>query len=140
MFAALREKLFGHKATKNLAKSRLHFVLVQDRTGLNHQELSGFKEEMLKVIEKYFVIDKSGFDVSYKRAGESTTLYINSPIIVRRQDSLGHDVGARKAKRKIDRHEKEEPAAVVEPPAAQAAAEPEPAPTTDLAEAANAPR
>jgi cell division topological specificity factor len=142
VFAALREKLFGHKATKNLAKSRLHFVLVQDRTGLNHQELSSFKEEMLRVIEKYFVIDKSGFDVSYKRAGESTTLYINSPIIVRRQDSLGHDVGARKAKRRgmVERQEKEEPA----PPAVEVApeaapAEPQPE-TTELAEAANLPR
>ena len=128
MFEKLRAKLFGHKSSSNLAKSRLHFVLVQDRTGLNNQELSSFKGEMLKVIEKYFVIDKSGFDVSYKRAGETTTLYINSPIIVRRQDSLGHDVGARKSKRRgADRREEEgrDPIipeeAAVEAPIAEAA-------------------
>jgi len=96
VFAALREKIFGQKASKSLAKSRLHFVLVQDRTGLNNDELAGFKEEMVKVIEKYFVIDKTGFDVSYKRSGEATTLFINSPIIVRRQDTPDNDVGARK--------------------------------------------
>jgi cell division topological specificity factor len=105
VFLALKEKLFGHRASKSVAKSRLHFVLVQDRTGLTNEELAKFKEEMVSVIEKYFVIDKTGFDISYKRNGETTTLFINSPIIVKRQDSPGSDVGARKqkGKRKIDK-------------------------------------
>ena len=85
---------------------------------------------MLKVIEKYFVIDKSGFDIAYKRAGETTTLYINSPIIVRRQDSIGHDVGARKMRRKGDRQEKHERSEEAPPAEVQAEAE--------VAEAVNA--
>ena len=96
MLRALKEKLFGQRSSKSLAKSRLHFVLVQDRTGLNNDELSGFKEEMVSVIEKYFVIDKTGFDISYKRNGDTTTLFINSPIIVKRQETINNDVGARK--------------------------------------------
>lgn len=85
MFTKIRQKLFGDSnESKAVAKSRLHFVLVQDRTGLTNDEMSGFREEMVKVIEKYFVIDKEGFDIKYHRLADTTTLLINSPVIVRR--------------------------------------------------------
>ncbi len=88
MFNALRKRLFGDTTeSKMAAKSRLHFVLVQDRTGLTNDEMAGFREEMVKVIEKYFVIDKEGFDVKYHRIEDQTTLLINSPVIVRRAGS-----------------------------------------------------
>ena len=80
MFNALKKKLFGQSnESKETAKSRLHFVLVQDRTGLTNEEMAGFREEMVKVIEKYFVIDKEGFDIKYHRLADTTTLLINSP-------------------------------------------------------------
>ena len=41
--------------------------------GLTNEEMSGFREEMVKVIEKYFVIDKEGFDVKYHRIEDHTT-------------------------------------------------------------------
>lgn len=86
MFTALKKVLFGDNSeSKSVAKSRLHFVLVQDRAGLTNDEMSVFKEEMVKVIEKYFVIDKEGFDIKYHRQADTTTLLINSPVIVRRQ-------------------------------------------------------
>ncbi len=88
MFNALKKKLFGESnESKETAKSRLHFVLVQDRTGLTNEEMAGFREEMVKVIEKYFVIDKEGFDIKYHRLADTTTLLINSPVIVRRSGS-----------------------------------------------------
>jgi len=88
VFNALRKRLFGESSeSKSAAKSRLHFVLVQDRTGLTNDEMAGFREEMVKVIEKYFVIDKEGFDVKYHRIEDHTTLLINSPVIVRRAGS-----------------------------------------------------
>ena len=102
MFSALKEKLFGGKrASKSLAKSRLHFVLVQDRTGLTNDEMIGFKQEMISVIEKYFVIDKEGFDITYQREMDTTTLLINSPVIVRRQEAgPSHEVGSKREKRR----------------------------------------
>lgn len=88
MLSALRKMLFGESnESKDVAKSRLHFVLVQDRTGLTNDEMAGFREEMVKVIEKYFVIDKEGFDIKYHRLADTTTLLINSPVIVRRAGS-----------------------------------------------------
>jgi cell division topological specificity factor len=89
VFSALKTWLFGESnESKDLAKSRLHFVLVQDRTGLTNDEMARFREEMVKVIEKFFVIDKEGFDIKYHRVAETTTLLINSPVIVRRAGSL----------------------------------------------------
>lgn len=90
MFNALKKKLFGESnESKETAKSRLHFVLVQDRTGLTNEEMAGFRQEMVKVIEKYFVIDKEGFDIKYHRLADTTTLLINSPVIVRRSTPAG---------------------------------------------------
>lgn len=104
--------LFSRKSSsKSLAKSRLHFVLVQDRTGLTNEEMAGFKQEMVGVIEKYFLIDKQAFDIDYKRDGDSTTLVINSPVLVRRQEGLNSQVGARhvrKGKGADDKESKEE--------------------------------
>jgi cell division topological specificity factor len=92
--------LFGESnESKDVAKSRLHFVLVQDRTGLTNEEMSGFREEMVKVIEKYFVIDKEGFDIKYHRLADTTTLLINSPVIVRR---VGSSVARSTAANEID--------------------------------------
>lgn len=107
MFTALRNKLFGSKnghdsssqgRSKNLARSRLHFVLVQDRTGLTPEEMSQFKKEMVSVIERYFQIDEQGFDISYKRDSDTTTLLINSPVIVRRKEPSEENKENRKAK------------------------------------------
>mgnify|MGYP000337452377 CR=1 FL=1 len=108
MFDGLRRVIFGNKtSSKQLAKSRLHFVLVQDRTGLSAEELAKFKTEMVDVIERYFVIQKQAFDISYRRDGETTTLVINSPVIVRRQDAVHHEAGTRKFKKK--KHELAKP-------------------------------
>jgi cell division topological specificity factor MinE len=96
VFNALKKKLFGESnESKETAKSRLHFVLVQDRTGLTNEEMAGFREEMVKVIEKYFVIDKEGFDIKYHRLADTTTLLINSPVIVRRSTSGSGSKSAR---------------------------------------------
>ena len=50
---------------------------------------------MVAVIEKYFVIDETGLDVSYKRETDSTMLIINSPVVVKRQDGFKHRVGSK---------------------------------------------
>ncbi|RMG45066.1 MAG: cell division topological specificity factor MinE [Candidatus Dadabacteria bacterium] len=90
--------MFGKKKSKSMAKSRLHFVLVQDRTGLTNEEMASFKSEMISVIEKYFVIEKDAFDIDYRREGDTTTLLINSPVVVKRQSAPDHKVGARHEK------------------------------------------
>ena len=102
MFAALKQKFFGprHRTSKSVARSRLHFVLVQDRTGLSGDEMANFKKELVQVIQKYFVIDKQAFDIDYRRQGDTTTLLINSPVIVRRQEGGSDGVGAEGARQR----------------------------------------
>lgn len=100
MFAALKNILLGNgRASKELARSRLHFVLVQDRTGLTPEEMASFKKAMVDVIQKYFIIDEQAFDIAYKRDSDITTLVINSPVVTRRQDVPGYQVGARHEKK-----------------------------------------
>ena len=91
MFATLKSFLTKGSAligassgSKSAAKSRLHFVLVQDRTGLSNDEMAKFKREMVEVIEKYFVIEDRELDIQYQRESDCTTLLINSPVHVRR--------------------------------------------------------
>jgi cell division topological specificity factor len=81
---ALRNFFGVANNSKASAKSRLHFVLVQDRAGLSSEELTQFRKELVQVIEKFFVIDEQGFDINYKRDNETTTLLINSPIVIKR--------------------------------------------------------
>ena len=96
MIASLKQLFFGNgKASKDLARSRLHFVLVQDRTGLTPEEMASYKKEMVDVIQRYFIIDEQAFDIAYKRDMDLTTLVINSPVVVRRQDAPGYEIGAK---------------------------------------------
>jgi len=83
VFSAL-SKFFGNGSSKSKAKSRLHLVLVQDRTGLNGDEMSDFRLDLLNVLKKYFVIEDNGLDVQYQRDSGSTTLSINSPVLRRK--------------------------------------------------------
>jgi len=104
VFTALKGLFFGSNkssngnSSKSLAKSRLSFVLVQDRTGLTPEEMTKFKREMVDVIEKYFEIDEHGFDISYKRETDTTTLLINSPVIVRRRDAAKRELKEKEAR------------------------------------------
>lgn len=100
MFGALREKLFGTGTSKSAAKSRLQFVLVQDRAGLNGEDMKMFREELMEVIDRYFEVHKEGFDVSYQKAGETTTLLINSPVVVKRDVPLNKSADAKQRSNK----------------------------------------
>lgn len=84
MIKILRKVFGGSKESKGAAKSRLQFVLVQDRSGLGPKDMADFKSELVKVISKYFVISKDDFDVAYEHADGSTKLLINSPVAVKR--------------------------------------------------------
>ena len=91
------KNFFRGSESKDTAKSRLHFVLVQDRTGLGNEEITAFKRELVEVIEKYFVINEKGFDITYKRDSDLTTLLINSPIIVKRRTTISEDKNRKSA-------------------------------------------
>ncbi|MCS6961105.1 MAG: cell division topological specificity factor MinE [Deltaproteobacteria bacterium] len=84
----LFKRFFGTQTKRSssnvIAKNRLTVVLIQDRAGLTSRELEQFRTELIRVIEKYFVIDVSGFDIDYKRQSDCTILSISSPVLVKR--------------------------------------------------------
>jgi cell division topological specificity factor MinE len=101
VFAALKQKIFGGNGTSTkMARSRLHFVLVQDRAGLTNDEMAGFKRELMEVIERYFVVQHHEVDIDYKREGETTTLLINSPVVVRRKEPVERQAKLKHVKRR----------------------------------------
>ena len=61
-------------------KNRLQMVLVQDRSGLSATEMELFKEDLLGVISKYFVIQKTYLEVAWERSDNETALVINTPV------------------------------------------------------------
>lgn len=51
------------KISKNIAKERLRLVLLHDRTNCSPHFLSMVKEDIIKVITDYMVIDEEGLDI-----------------------------------------------------------------------------
>lgn len=93
---SLWRSLTGAPASKEDARSRLQFVLVQDRAGMSSDEMNKFKAELIGVIEKYFKLESEKFDITYKREGDGTMLLINSPVQLRRGASNSDEKSAKK--------------------------------------------
>jgi len=79
-------KWFSRKSTsKDVAKSRLKFVLLQDRMNCSPEILEMMKIDILKVIAKYVEIDENEMDIQIsapKEGGEIDVpvLLANIPI------------------------------------------------------------
>ena len=84
MLRVLKNLFSKESGSKTQAKNRLQFVLVQDRAGLNNEELASFRKELLNVIEKYFIVKEGDFGIDYKRDGNTTKLTIKSPVLAKR--------------------------------------------------------
>ena len=86
MFANLASKLFGFNGgqlSKLAAKNRLEMVLVQDRSKMSAADMESFREELVGVISRYFVLEKGEIEVEWQRRDDSTALIINTPVIGR---------------------------------------------------------
>ncbi|MBQ3437753.1 MAG: cell division topological specificity factor MinE [Fusobacterium sp.] len=75
---------FKKENSKNDAKNRLKFVLIQDRAMLPSGVLESMKDDILKVLSKYVEIDSSklNIDVSpYDDDPRKVALVANIPIL-----------------------------------------------------------
>jgi len=74
------------KKSKNVAKERLKLVLVHDRADCSQDFLDAIKEDMIRVISDYMVIDENDLDIRMtrtKRESDETmipALVANIPI------------------------------------------------------------
>ena len=78
--------------SKNMAKERLHLVLMQDRANVSADFLELMKQEIIDVIKKYIEVEEKEIDVrltnEVKEDGTTgaTSLYANIPIVNIRND------------------------------------------------------
>lgn len=79
--------------SKDMAKERLHLVLMQDRANVSADFLEMMKQEIIDVIKKYITVDESEIDVRLtNKTNEDGTsgapaLYANIPIVSIKNES-----------------------------------------------------
>lgn len=73
--------LRGEEQSKDVAKNRLHLILVQDRSGVDPELLKELRGDLIATISKYFDIDQSALEVEIQREEETVALVANIPII-----------------------------------------------------------
>jgi len=69
-----------HKAAGEIAKERLTFILVQDRSQLPPAEMEKMKEELVAVIGRYFDIDKAQIQLNVERQDGRQVVETSIPI------------------------------------------------------------
>lgn len=82
----LIDRIFGRGVSKETAKNRLQMVLVQDRSGLNPQEMDLFRKDLLDVISRYFMVEKKEVEIEWQRSDCETALIINTPVVGRKAE------------------------------------------------------
>lgn len=74
-------RLFGHRPTsREVAKDRLHLVLVHDRIGLSEEVLTKIQDEIINALSRYVDIDREQMDISLSQGRGESKLVANIPI------------------------------------------------------------
>ncbi len=75
------ERLIGKSASSaDLAKERLHLVLIHDRTDLSPEDLQELKDRLITVISDYVDIDAADTEIQIKTDGREQSLIANIPL------------------------------------------------------------
>ena len=86
-FKKIFKKEEEEESNKDMAKERLHLVLMQDRANVSADFLEMMKQEIIDVIKKYIDVDESEIDVhlTSQTSEDGTTvgpaLFANIPIV-----------------------------------------------------------
>ncbi|MGM0419549.1 MAG: cell division topological specificity factor MinE [Bacillota bacterium] len=67
-------------SSKNIAKKRLQFILVQDRIKMSPKDMENMKAELLEVIKKYIDVDDSEIEMDISREEEMMAMIANFPL------------------------------------------------------------
>ena len=76
----LFNRLLGRNGSKDVAKERLRFVLVHDRTNLAPETMEALRVDLIHVISKYMDIDQSQMDIQFAKENNSIALVANIPV------------------------------------------------------------
>ena len=81
-----RIHFFKKKKSSKIAKDRLKILLISDRINCSPQTLNLIKQEFIKSISKYMIIDEEHMEIVLKRNNKrgknhKPSLYANIPIL-----------------------------------------------------------
>lgn len=80
MLKQLVRLLRRNQKSKDVAKSRLQLILVQDRIGIDEQLMKALQTDMTALLSRYFELEQDGIEMEMQREGQSMALVANIPV------------------------------------------------------------
>lgn len=74
------------KDASKIAEERLKLILIQDRLSLSSKEFEMLKEDIIKVISKYFDIEENEIKINLERTKEKNIFEAIVPLISTRKE------------------------------------------------------
>jgi cell division topological specificity factor len=81
MFERLKKMLNREPKSKNMAKSRLQLILVQDRVSVDEEVMRKLQKELTELLAKYFELKPDHVEVDLQREADSVALVANIPVL-----------------------------------------------------------
>ena len=72
--------IFKKEESGKVAKKRLQMVLIQDRASVSPEVMEKLRDDIIQVISKYMVINKSDMEISLENVEDSVALVANIPV------------------------------------------------------------
>ena len=72
--------IFKKEKSGKVAKKRLQMVLIQDRASVSPEVMEKLRDDIIKVISKYMVINQSDMEISLEHVEDSVALVANIPV------------------------------------------------------------
>lgn len=72
--------MFKKEKSGKVAKRRLQMVLIQDRASVSPEVMEKLRDDIIHVISKYMVINKSDMEISLENVEDSVALVANIPV------------------------------------------------------------
>jgi cell division topological specificity factor len=76
----IKQILSRTQKTKNIAKSRLQLILIQDRMSVNEEVMEKLQVELTELLSKYFELKSNDVEVGLQRENDSVALVANIPV------------------------------------------------------------
>jgi len=78
----LIDRLLGRSsASAQMAKERLQFVLIHDRTDISPAVMEAMKDEIITVISKHVNIDRNAVEINLTQQNRENRLVANIPLM-----------------------------------------------------------
>ena len=76
-----QQEVSEDNSVKEVARSRLKLVLMQDRTNLTPKILEQMRGELIDLLSKYVELDKDLLELNFEQEGDQVALMLSIPVI-----------------------------------------------------------